>query len=310
MKEREAVPKKGDVAIRNANIITMNPQRPRAEALAVREGRIVAVGSWQHVASYAEGMPVIDLTGQTVLPGFIDTHAHFLWTALSLAALDVSDAKDHSTLEAIVRQAVADAPPGELILGMGFTEYALDTERFSPIIEALDTVAADPETLDTGRPGLFAAGDCVTGPLNVLDAVAAGRQAALAMDRTLRGEAGSIALTTNGTNESLLSPLPPVDSSLDHLEWSAASGGGAEVPRHPMPALLLEERRGLHREVELGTARSRPGWRPSVAISATSTSLSRPSAARCATSAWRYARKSVWKSSPLTGWRTATSCRG
>lgn len=135
--------KKDSVAIRNANIMTMNPQQPRAEALVVRDGRILAVGAWEHVASCAEGMPVLDLTGKTVLPGFIDTHAHFLWTALSLAALDVSNAKDHPTLQAIVRQAVAGTPPGELILGMGFTEYALDTAKFSPIIDALDAAAPD-----------------------------------------------------------------------------------------------------------------------------------------------------------------------
>jgi hypothetical protein len=132
-----------DLALRNANIITMNPQQPRAEALAVRDGCIVAVGTWDDVAPYTEGMTVLDLTGKTVLPGFIDTHAHFLWTALSLAALDVSGADDHAALQAIIRQAVAEMPPGELILGMGFTEYALDTARFTPIIEALDAVAPD-----------------------------------------------------------------------------------------------------------------------------------------------------------------------
>jgi predicted amidohydrolase YtcJ len=134
---------KSDLALRGANIITMNPQQPRAEALAVRDGRIVAVGVWDDVASYAEGMMVRDLAGKTVLPGLIDTHAHFLWTALSLAAPDVSSAKGHPSLQAIIGQAVADTPPGELILGMGFTEYALDTAKFSPIIEALDAVAPD-----------------------------------------------------------------------------------------------------------------------------------------------------------------------
>ncbi|MEE8391387.1 MAG: amidohydrolase, partial [Anaerolineae bacterium] len=131
------------LAICNANIITMNPQQPRAEALTVRDGRIVAVGSWNDVALHAEGVTVLDLTGKTLMPGMIDTHAHFLWTALSLAALDVSGAKDHPSLQAIIRQAVADTPPGEPILGMGFTEYALDTARFSPIIHALDAVAPD-----------------------------------------------------------------------------------------------------------------------------------------------------------------------
>lgn len=134
---------KNGLAFYNANIITMNPQRPRAQALVVREGRIVAVGSWDEVAPSADGIPLLDLTGKSVLPGLIDTHVHFLWTALSLAALDVSDAEDHAALGAIVGQAVAKTPPGDLILGMGFTEYALYAEETGPIIEALDAVAPD-----------------------------------------------------------------------------------------------------------------------------------------------------------------------
>jgi hypothetical protein len=132
-----------DLTIRNANVITMNPQQPRAEVVIVRDGRIDAVGNWQELKSLAEGTPVLDLGGSTVVPGLIDTHAHFLWTALSLAALDVSEASDHATLQAIVRQAVADVAPGEPVLGMGFTEYALDTERFSPIVDALDAMAPE-----------------------------------------------------------------------------------------------------------------------------------------------------------------------
>jgi len=138
-----------DLALRNAvpnsvwPVITMNPQQPRAEALAVRDGRIVAIGAWDDVAPHTEGMTVLDLTGKTVLPGLIDTHAHFLWTALSLAALDVSGADDHAALQAIINEVVAGAQPGELIFGMGFTEYALKTAQFSPIIEALDAVAPD-----------------------------------------------------------------------------------------------------------------------------------------------------------------------
>jgi hypothetical protein len=133
----------GSIVLRNATIITMNPNQPRAEALAVRNGRIAAVGSWDEVAPHTEGLPVVDLSGKTVVPGFIDTHAHFLWTALSLAALDVSDAQDHAVLQSIVAQAAADASPGQLILGMGFTEYALDTDRHDPIIQALDAAAPD-----------------------------------------------------------------------------------------------------------------------------------------------------------------------
>jgi predicted amidohydrolase YtcJ len=133
----------GSLVIRNANILTMNPRQPHAGALAVREGRIVAVGSWEEVAPHTGGLVTLDLTGRTVLPGFIDTHAHFLWTALSLAALDASGGTDHASLQAIVGQAAAETPPGELIFGMGFTEYALEIEQDNPIIQVLDAAAPE-----------------------------------------------------------------------------------------------------------------------------------------------------------------------
>jgi predicted amidohydrolase YtcJ len=134
---------RGDLAIRNANIITMNPQQPQAEALVVRGGRIVAIGSWEDIEERAQGLEPLDLSGKTVVPGLIDTHAHFLWTALSLAALDVSPAEDHDKLREIVTGAVADVAPGEPVLAMGFTEYALDTAQFSPIIDVLDKAAPE-----------------------------------------------------------------------------------------------------------------------------------------------------------------------
>jgi predicted amidohydrolase YtcJ len=144
---------KENLVLRNANVITMNPQQPRARALAVHAGNIVAVGSWRDVVPHAEGVSVLDLAGKTVVPGMIDTHTHFLWTALSLAALDVSGANDHVALQAIVRQAVAETTPGEAIIGMGFTEYALDTQEFSPIIDALDVVAPENPILLVGVTG-------------------------------------------------------------------------------------------------------------------------------------------------------------
>lgn len=134
---------KSSLAVRNANILTMDPAQPRAEALVIRDGRLVAVGDWADIAALSKNMPVLDLRGKTVLPGMIDTHTHFLWTAMSLAALDVSAGVDHETLQAVIQQAVAETPGGDLIFGMGFTEYALDTQRFGPIVEALDAVAPD-----------------------------------------------------------------------------------------------------------------------------------------------------------------------
>jgi predicted amidohydrolase YtcJ len=132
-----------DLAVRNALIHTMNLAQPAAEALVIRAGRIAAVGPWQEIAGHAEGLSPLDLGGRTVLPGMIDTHTHFLWTALSLAALDVSEAADHDGLATILERAVAERAAGELIFGMGFTEYALATEETSPILPVLDATAPD-----------------------------------------------------------------------------------------------------------------------------------------------------------------------
>ena len=49
-----------DLVLCNANIITIDPRRPRAEALAVRDGFIVAVGRWEEVERYAEGVRTLD----------------------------------------------------------------------------------------------------------------------------------------------------------------------------------------------------------------------------------------------------------
>jgi predicted amidohydrolase YtcJ len=161
------MPRRGGLALRYANVVTMNPRQPEAEALVVREESIAAVGSWEDVEPYAEGVPVLDLAGKTVVPGMIDTHMHFLWTALSLAAVDVSAADDHAALQHIILEAVTDTPAGEPILGMGFTEYALDTNAFDPIIKALDAVAPDNPLLLIGVTGHTSAAN--TPGLELLD---------------------------------------------------------------------------------------------------------------------------------------------
>jgi len=162
--------------------------------------------------------------------------------------LETESGSEHILEAEVVIVAIGQRPA----LGPLFNEGLEETGR--------GTVAVDPATLVAGRPGLFAAGDCVTGPLNVVDAVAAGRRAAVAMDRYLRGDTGSTGpvlsaaegLTTGGKKESPLSPLPPADLSLDTLDRRLAGDESEEIPRHPMPTLPPEERLDLYREVELG----------------------------------------------------------
>lgn len=132
-----------DLMLRNAQVISMNPNQPSAEAVAIRAGRITAVGTWDQVRAHQAGLPVMDLGGKTVVPGMIDTHVHFLWTAMSTASIDVSPAQDHESLTAILSAEAGRRRPSEPLVGMGYSEYALDSGLHAPIIQALDAIARD-----------------------------------------------------------------------------------------------------------------------------------------------------------------------
>ena len=81
--------------LRNARIYTMDPRRPTAVALAWRGDRLLAVGPADEVAAAAgPGARVIDAAGQTVIPGLIDAHIHFMWYAAGLLRVDLEGVPD------------------------------------------------------------------------------------------------------------------------------------------------------------------------------------------------------------------------
>ncbi len=66
-----------DLVLKNGNIYTENEKQPKAEAIAVKDGKIVFVGTNKEVENYiGENTKVADLAGKTVLPSFIDSHTH------------------------------------------------------------------------------------------------------------------------------------------------------------------------------------------------------------------------------------------
>ena len=135
--------KNSDLALHGAKIITMNSKQMFAEAIVIRDGQILAIGSWDEVAPHAQGVQTLDLSGKTVVPGLIDTHTHFLWTAFGEASVDVSPANKHEELQTIIREAAMNSAPGELILGAEFTEYPLVRDDKISVLSALDAVSPD-----------------------------------------------------------------------------------------------------------------------------------------------------------------------
>jgi predicted amidohydrolase YtcJ len=110
-------------------ILTCDPGQPDAEAVGVRDGRIVAVGPRDAVrAAAGADAHEVDLAGGTLVPGFIDAHNHFLATAESFSAIDARDPSVHSTadLMALVDAAAERTEPGRWVRGFGmdFTRFA------------------------------------------------------------------------------------------------------------------------------------------------------------------------------------------
>jgi len=130
-------------ALLNGNVITMEPPNPRAEALLVVGKRIAQVGSNEEIReSLTPQAEVVDLAGKTVLPGFIDAHAHPLGYGLAQANIWL-DCSPVSCLEDLVRMAERKAQTlsdGQWIFGRGWPAGRL--ERW-PVKEDFDARVPD-----------------------------------------------------------------------------------------------------------------------------------------------------------------------
>jgi len=121
-----------DLILRNANVITVDEGLPRAEALAVRAGRIVAVGTESDTSGFVGPQTrVVDMGGRTVIPGLIDNHTHALIAGAFLTGIGVALADVTSVGEIVSRVAerARTTPPGEWIMTTAMPRIALAEGR-------------------------------------------------------------------------------------------------------------------------------------------------------------------------------------
>lgn len=96
---------KADLVVRNAHIVTMDGRGTTAQAMAVKDGRILALGKEQEMLNAHRGARVVDVKGATVYPGLIDAHSHLLGYALTLDRLNVVGTTSYEEVVSAVSKA-------------------------------------------------------------------------------------------------------------------------------------------------------------------------------------------------------------
>jgi len=144
-----------DLLLVNARVLTLDPARPSAEAIAIEGNRILALGTNAELdALNGVGTVTIDCDGMAVLPGFNDAHCHPLAMAASRLSVDCSplNVRTIPQLQDQIRRRANSTPPGQWIRATGYNEFYLAEQRH-PNRRDLDQATAKHPVRLTHRSG-------------------------------------------------------------------------------------------------------------------------------------------------------------
>ncbi len=132
-----------DLVLLDGNVLTMNPSQPHAEAIAIKNDRIVKVGTNEEISRWiGKNTKVIGLKGRTVVPGLIDTHVHVVDFGRFLRWIDLRDVKSIEEIQRRIRKRAQETPEGKWILGHGWDQTRFKEKR-SPNLRDLDGASPD-----------------------------------------------------------------------------------------------------------------------------------------------------------------------
>ena len=140
-----------ELILYNGNICTVNDKMPRAQAIAIEGGRVLAAGTNEEVLGLAAGLSKkMDLGGKTVLPGFIDAHAHPCVSGVNHLRMVACDMDSIGDLQAALRKQSAQVPAGQWVLGFLYD----DGKTPRPLLlQDLDAAVPDRPVLVRHRGG-------------------------------------------------------------------------------------------------------------------------------------------------------------
>lgn len=132
-----------ELVFKNANIYTVDANRPTATSLAVRGGKIVALGADADTAALiGPQTKVVDVQGRLMLPAFHDAHTHPVWGGLSHSGCNLYDGNSPEDYQKIVAKCLADEPGDGWIYGSGWKDGLFPPDGV-PDKKLLDAVAPD-----------------------------------------------------------------------------------------------------------------------------------------------------------------------
>ena len=142
--------KAADIIFTGGDIVTINDAQPTAEAVAVADGKIIAVGTMADVSKYKRSATkMADLQGKTLMPGFFDAHSHLLQTTMWAISTDLLpppmgtvDSMEKLTAALLAYKAEKKLKKGQWIVGMGYDDTLLSEKRH-PTRDDLDRVSTE-----------------------------------------------------------------------------------------------------------------------------------------------------------------------
>ena len=202
-----------DLVLIHGHILTVDANDSVAQAIAVRHGVIVKVGTDSEVLEFAGKVPgarIIDLHGHTATPGLIDTHAHIADGGVEeLYGIKLSDAASVAEIVARVKAKIALVKPSEWVTGSGWDEGKLAEQRYVTAAD-LDAVAPNNPVWLVHTTGHYGVANSLALKLAHITAATADPTAGT-IDRDLHGNPTGV-LKEDSAMEPVTSLIPPITS--------------------------------------------------------------------------------------------------
>ncbi len=216
-----------DLILTRAHVMTMDPQAPWAEGVALAGEYILAVGSASEMATLiGPKTRVVDVAGATVLPGFVDSHCHLFLGGAELSDLDLSGVAGFETLRDRARAFAASRPGAGLLVGQR-ADYAILSRAMRR--QDLDEIIAD-------RPFILMAADHHTVWANTAALVAGGVLHGAVLSQGAEVVMGEDGLASGELRE------PPAFNPVVDLAGKARASLGLSTGDEPNPMPSPEER--------------------------------------------------------------------